>query len=307
MLRKTAGKIGTGTYLIYFLPTGGFSPFELLFGSDERGLLDVMSESWQAQEKSKESVVSYVLSAREKLQEMAELVKNSMEKAKDNQKRWYDKDARLRVFKPGDEVLVLLPTSQEKLLAQWHGPYQIVKRNGRVTYLVDMHNKKKRKRIFHVNMLKKFCRPDPNHSNYLSEEESMEEALMTNIPVWNETPSDQVVVGNLHDAQQHDLHTLLQDFDALFQNMPGRTEAATHYIKTGDATPIRLAPYRFNHTYQDVVARELQEMESQDNIERSSAAAIILVPKDKTIRICVDYVSTPQHGLTTGRLPNTSH
>ena len=227
-------------------------------------------------------------------------------KAKDNQKRWYDKDARLRVFKPGDEVLVLLPTSQEKLLAQWHGPYQIVKRNGRVTYLVDMHNKKKRKRIFHVNMLKKFCRPDPNHSNYLSEEESMEEALMTNIPVWNETPSDQVVVGNLHDAQ-HDLHTLLQDFDALFQNMPGRTEAATHYIKTGDATPIRLAPYRLNHTYQDVVARELQEMESQGNIERSSAAAIILVPKDKTIRICVEYVSTPQHGLTTGRLPNASH
>ena len=92
-----------------------------------------------------------MLSAREKLQEMAELMRNSMEKAKDNQKWWYDKDARLRVFKPGDEVLVLLPTSQEKLLAQWHGPYQIVKRNGRVTYLVDMHMKKQ-KRIFHVNM-----------------------------------------------------------------------------------------------------------------------------------------------------------
>ena len=89
-----------------------------------------------------------------------------------------------------------------------------------------------------MNMLKNFCRPDPNHSNYQSEEESMEEALMTDIPVWNETPSDQVVVGNLHDAQQHDLHTLLHDFDALFQNKPGRTEAATHYIKTGDATPI---------------------------------------------------------------------
>ena len=63
-------------------------------------------------------MVSYVLSAGEKLQEMAELVKNSMERAKDNQKWWYDKDARLRVFKPGDEVLVLLPNSQEKLLAR---------------------------------------------------------------------------------------------------------------------------------------------------------------------------------------------
>ena len=39
-----------------------------------------MSESWQAQEKSKESVVSYVLSAREKLQEIAELMRNSWRK-----------------------------------------------------------------------------------------------------------------------------------------------------------------------------------------------------------------------------------
>ena len=101
-----------------------------------------------------------------------------------------------------------------------------------------------------------------------------------------------MVVGNLHDAQQHDLHTLLHDFDALFQNKPGRTEAATHYIKMGDATPIRLAPYRLPATYRDVVALELQEVESQGIIEHSSsqwAVPIVLVPKDKAIRICVDY------------------
>ena len=72
---------------------------------------------------------------------------------------------------------------------------------------------------------------------------------MTDIPVWNETQSNQVVVGNLQDAQQHDLHTLLHDFDALFQSEPGWKEAATHYIKTGDTTPIRLAPYRLPHAY----------------------------------------------------------
>ena len=88
--------------------------------------------------------------------------------------------------------MVLFPTSHDKLLAQWHGPYQIVKFIGRVTYLVDMHDKKKWKRIFHVNMLKEFCRPDPNYSNYLSEEGTINEALMTDIPVWNGTSSDQV-------------------------------------------------------------------------------------------------------------------
>ena len=62
--------------------------------------------------------------------------------------------------------------------------------------------------------------------------------------------------------------------------------------KQPHTTPIRLAPYRLPHTYRDVVARELQEVESQGIIEHSSsqwAVPIVLVPKDKTIRICVDY------------------
>ena len=86
MLRKTADREGKDCdkYIPYLLfayrevprTSTGFSPFELLFGRDVRGPLDVLSESWQAQEKSKDSVVSYVLSAREKLQEMKELVKS---------------------------------------------------------------------------------------------------------------------------------------------------------------------------------------------------------------------------------------
>ena len=54
----------------------------------------------------------------------------------------------------GDLVLVLLPSSSSKLLAQWQGPYQIVERTGKVTYRVDMHDKRKRHRVLHVNMLK---------------------------------------------------------------------------------------------------------------------------------------------------------
>ena len=63
MLRKTADKEGKDWdryihYLIFAyreVPQAStcFSPFKLLFGCDVRGPLDVMSESWQAQEKSK--------------------------------------------------------------------------------------------------------------------------------------------------------------------------------------------------------------------------------------------------------------
>ena len=41
----------------------------------------------------------------------------------------------------GDQVLVLLPTSSNKLLAQW--PYQVLKKVGKVNYLVDMYDHRK--------------------------------------------------------------------------------------------------------------------------------------------------------------------
>ena len=54
---------------------------------------------------------------REQLQEMADLIYQNMVKAQAEQKRWYDrKNARSRKFEPGDQVLVLLPTSTSKLL-----------------------------------------------------------------------------------------------------------------------------------------------------------------------------------------------
>ena len=134
----------------------GFSPFELLYGREVRGPLDVLRETWVVGEKSKESTVSYVLAMREKLKEMTEIVQENVSKEQSRQKRWYEKGAQTREFKPGDLVLVLLPTSSNKLLAQWQGPYQIKERKGKVNYSIDMHDRKKRLRVFHVNTLKEY-------------------------------------------------------------------------------------------------------------------------------------------------------
>ena len=71
----------------------GFSPFELLYGRNVRGPLDVLKESWEATQKSDESVVSYVLSTQEKLRKMTELVHENLTKAQGKQKAWYDKNA----------------------------------------------------------------------------------------------------------------------------------------------------------------------------------------------------------------------
>ena len=51
----------------------GFSPFELLYGHQVRGPLSVLSESWQADKQSNESVISYILSMRDRLEKMRSL------------------------------------------------------------------------------------------------------------------------------------------------------------------------------------------------------------------------------------------
>jgi len=40
------------------------------------------------------------------------------------------------------------------LLAQWQGPYEVVKHIGEVDYLINMHDKRRKRKVFHVNMLK---------------------------------------------------------------------------------------------------------------------------------------------------------
>lgn len=54
---------------------------------------------------------------------------------------------------------MLLPTTNNKLLAQWQGSYKILCKTGPVNYLVDMHGTRNRRIIFHVNMLKRWYAP----------------------------------------------------------------------------------------------------------------------------------------------------
>ena len=179
MLRKAATSEGKDwdkmlPYLLFAYrevpqASTGFSPFELLYGRAVNGPLDVLRQAWEVSKKSDEIVVSHVLSMRDKMMKMTELVKENLSNAQEKQKLWYDRAARHREFTPEDQVLVLLPTATSKLLAQWQGPYQVLSRVGKVNYLVDMHDRRKRRRIFHVNMLRPWY--VPKETGYFCEEQ----------------------------------------------------------------------------------------------------------------------------------------
>ena len=290
MLRKATVKEGKDwdsllPYLLFAYrevpqASTGFSPFELLYGRQVRGPLDILNESWQAAKKSDESVISHILSIREKMEKMQELASTNLQEAQRQQKEWYDKNSSKREFFPNDMVLLLLPTSTNKLLAKWQGPC-VLKRVGRLDYLIEMPDRRKKKGVFHVNLLKKW----ETTLATCNVAEEMEEEF----PDWKPCKATAVSMGKeLTSDQQEEVHQILDEFKGVMSGKPGQTNMAVHSINT-DAKPIRLAPYRIPHAYKEAVAKELKEMKESKIIEPSTsewASPIVVVKKkDGNIRI----------------------
>lgn len=56
----------------------GFSPFELLYGRQVRGPLDVLKEGWTGENCEEVPVIVHVVEMRERLEEMVELVQSEL-------------------------------------------------------------------------------------------------------------------------------------------------------------------------------------------------------------------------------------
>lgn len=135
--------------------TTGFSPFELLFGHEVRGPLFLIKERLLDLECEHEEipVTAYVLEMREKLREFIKLSNENEMLNKKKEKVYYDRNCRKRKLNVGDKVLLLLPTSTSKLLAEWKGPYEVVRKLNKVDYVIRVGDVEK---TYHVNMLKQF-------------------------------------------------------------------------------------------------------------------------------------------------------
>lgn len=78
------------------------------------------------------------------------------------QKRRYDTKVKPREFYVGQKLLLLLPSSSEKLLVKWQGPFKIVAKTGDVDYDIEIPHIGRKK---YVNLLKAWSEaPDLEHA-----------------------------------------------------------------------------------------------------------------------------------------------
>ena len=70
-------------------------------------------------------------------------------------KTWYDKTARDWSFPSEEMTLVLLLSDCSKLEAAWQGQYATEDKLSGRNYKINMHDRKKKSRVFYINMFAK--------------------------------------------------------------------------------------------------------------------------------------------------------
>nr|XP_061833255.1 uncharacterized protein LOC133617337 [Nerophis lumbriciformis] len=228
----------------------GFSPFEMLFVRKPRGVLDLVKESWEEGPSPSKKEIQYVMDLRAKLHTLEHLSRKNLLRAQEHQHHLYNRGTQLRQFSPGEKVLVLLPTSSSKLLAEWQGPFVVSRQVGDVDYEVRQCGRGLATQIYHLNLLKRWREAEPF---------SMVTAIAESEELGPEVPPSPLLCDNhLTPSQRADVATLPQRFADVFSPLPGHTNLTQHHIETSPGVTVKSRPYRLPEHKGKVVGEELK-------------------------------------------------
>nr|XP_027217520.1 uncharacterized protein LOC113810035 [Penaeus vannamei] len=294
----------------------GFSAFELLYGRTVRGPLSVLRDLWEdtTMRDDVRSSFQYVIELKDKLEECAKIAAQNAEISSSKFKSYFDLKSQDRKFSPGEEVLVLLPDNQNKLLMSWSGPYTVLECRNKVNYLIDEGGKQK---LLHANLLKKYHRRATSSQPNVMDEESKIDAEMnpqivqnciledtelsdSNFPLTSdgEEPilpeSDQPeICSDLSAEQKSDIDSVIAEFVDVFSLTPGCTNTLEHDIEVNTTERIKSKVYPIPIHLKPHFEDEVDQLLEQGIIQLSSSphsSPVVMVKKsDGSYRMAIDY------------------
>ena len=258
----------------------GLSPFELIYGRSVRGPMHILREAWTEEQKDPETWSEY----------------------ERKYKKYFDQHSRFRSLKPGDKVLLLLPTDNNKLSLKWREPYDVLAVKGNNDYLIDLDVNQK---IYHINMLKQYHQRDDNSDPITKPDQGSkvvaiavvadeDDSLFPHSSVEScETLRDVKIDSNLTEEQKYDLSKVLHGCNSMYTDLPGETNQIFHSIDVTSTSPVRSGPYNVPHARKNVIREEVSKMLNLGVITPSKspyASPVVLVNKpDGSNRFCIDY------------------
>ena len=266
----------------------GFSPFELVFGHNVRGPLFLIKEKLleNSDEPDQIPVTEYVIDMRNRIKEFLKISNENESASKSKQKTYYDRNTRKRNFNLGDKVLLLLPTSSNKLMAEWKGPFEVVRRVNKVDYVVRVGEKE---RMYHVNMLRPF------------HERVQNEIFSSNLA---ENIEDETCFYDINEKLSEDekerLSEILERESKVFDDTPGKVSGLNYEIRMDPKIkPISSLPYKVPYPLKDKVKSMINTWLEQGIIQKSnsewSSPIVVVKNKDDSIRITVDFRKINPH------------
>jgi len=248
---------------------------------------------------------------KERMLNVVSVAKSNLAGAQSRMKVWYDSKARSREFKPGDQVLAILPVPGNALHTRYSGPYVVERKVNALDYVILTPGRRKSRRLCHINMLKPYYQSDvkpvaiaatecveTDRTSYVNKEI---DDFCPNVHSATPKLDNSNVLRNLNEklehlpvSEQNEISSLMREYSALFKDTPGRTSVTVHDVDVGDARPIKQHPYRMNPVKSRMAQHEIDYMLENNIIEISQSewsSPVLLVPKPDGVsqRFVIDY------------------
>ncbi|XP_068237354.1 uncharacterized protein [Palaemon carinicauda] len=267
----------------------GFSPFQMVYGHNVRGPLDLLREHWEGGS-SKMNSLDYILSFKEKLRSIWQWAQNNLSTSQAKMKTHYDRKSQVRNFEAGEQVLVLLPMPGQ-FRAQFVGPAVVKKKLNDVDYLVEIPGRRKKYQLCHINIMKKyFSRANTVKSvSAVVPKECNGQEVESKEYGWNGENSKILcnpdsLFKHLNAQEATDIKDLFKEHPSIFKDTPGLVRSLQHdVVLKPNAQPIRQAPYRLSPQKAEAVRKEISHMLENDLITPSSSpwsSPVVLVKKE---------------------------
>ncbi|XP_037745412.1 zinc finger and SCAN domain-containing protein 16-like [Chelonia mydas] len=202
---------------------------------------DIAKEDWEEQPNPGKNVIEHVTQMRERITRVTPIAREHLEKTQEAQQTYYNRRAKVWRFQLGEQVMVIVLRAESKLLASWHGPYEIVKAIGEVDYKVRKPDHRRPEQIYHINLLK------PWHDRETC-------LVMRGAPTQTDDPQGQVKISSESTPEQRtEVIDMIQRNQDVFCTQPGCTTLVQHHIVTSPGVRVTIRPYRIPEAKRDEI------------------------------------------------------